>query len=114
MQPTETHWTRIFYCDLYAPHAAARVHEERKETAMPDRNSRDPHRPWGGTPLGAALVLLGIYIAMYLAVAEVVHILSPADAAAAEARDIRTATAPAPDNTAVDRDRAGAGHAHTD
>ena len=53
-------------------------------------------RLFGRTPLGAAMVLLGIYVAMYLAVAEVVHVLSPPEAAAAVAREHAPAAADAP------------------
>jgi hypothetical protein len=39
------------------------------------------------SPLAAAMILLGIYIAMYLTVAEVLQLMSPADAATAPARE---------------------------
>ena len=64
------------------------------------------------SPLGSAMILLGIYIVMYLAVAEVVHILSPANAAAPIARDERATTASAP--MALPPEDLGAGHARTD
>ena len=112
MQRIETDWTRIFYCDLYAPHAAARVQGERKETAMERPHSRDPHRPWGGSPLGAALVLLGIYVAMYLAVAGVVHLATPPEAAAAE-REEASAVAAAPSPLTNPLAKHGGSHAQT-
>ena len=97
MQRIDTDWTRIFYCDLYAPHAAARDRGERKETAMRHTDSPDQDRPIGRTPLGAALVLLGLYVGMYLAVAGVLHLATPPEAAAAVRREApAVAAAPSP------------------
>ena len=97
-QRVDTHWTRILYHDLYAPHAgaaAAPAARPRKEIPMASKPSHED-RLIGRTPLGAAMVLLGIYIAMYLAVAEAVQVLSPPDAAAAVAREHAPAAADSP------------------
>lgn len=97
VQRIDTDWTRIFYRDLYASHADAHESGERKETVMKSPHSRDPDRPLGGSPLGAALVLLGIYIAMYLAVAGIVRIATPSEAVAAVRQDApAVAAAPSP------------------
>ncbi|HSV17532.1 MAG TPA: hypothetical protein VLR71_03920 [Casimicrobiaceae bacterium] len=39
-----------------------------------------------GLPLGAGVALVAVYVALYLAVAAVVHVLTPADPAPALAR----------------------------
>jgi len=109
---TDTHWTRIFYCDLYAPQAEALTRQERKEIVMASRHSHDTDRPIGGSPLGAAMVLLGIYLAMYVAVAGVVHVLTPQEAAAAD-RQPAAAAAAAPSPLSNPLAKHGAGHAQT-
>ena len=67
MLETDTHWTRIFYYDVLAPQDAPR------RGSTPKREPRTAwiHRkPWRQ---GAAL--LGIYIALHLAVAAVLYML---------------------------------------
>jgi hypothetical protein len=113
----DTHWSRILYYDLLTPDtgggATAPV-RRRKETFMTTRKSRPRgDRIIESSPLGSAMILLGIYIAMYLAVAEVVHVLTPPDALAAVAREqavaAETAIGPgAPANPT------GSNHAYTD
>ena len=102
-----THWSRIFYCDLVTgdhdgstpnpgettggglrqPSKDCAAHHSRgKHTelvARKDPNHDDP-TPSSKAPIKAAAVLIGIYIAMYLCVAGLLHILdSPRTAAAA-------------------------------
>jgi len=55
--------------------------------------SHDAGSAFIGSPIRAAAILLGIYIAMYLAVAGVVHVLAWPDAAAAVAPDFSLAPA---------------------
>jgi len=53
------------------------------------------------SPLGSAMILLGIYMTMYLVVAEIVHVLSPADAASVAHRHDRAAMSSAPASPAA-------------
>jgi hypothetical protein len=111
----ETHWTRILHQDLFEPTtrahfapAAVRHEENRLSTRDTASRNTDPAR----SPLGSAMILLGIYIAMYLAVAEIVHVLAPSQAATMPLRDDThvAASAAMPSDTPD----TGARHATTD
>ena len=67
----------------------------------------------GRSPLGSAVILLGIYIAMYLAVAEVVHVLAPVDASTMASRADPAAMSSAPSMPAASG-ATGWNHATTD
>lgn len=116
MQHVQTHWTRFLYQDALAPRP--RAHAWRESTPQKEMhvNTRQPHRrdpEPAHSPLGSAMILLGIYIAMYLAVAEVVHVLSPSDAGAAPVRDDPATFATAPAMPASSG-ATGSNHATTD
>lgn len=66
----ETHWTRVLYHDLRAPwrDAEARAEAPRREAPAPR------------TPLVAGALLLGFYVALYLAVSGVLRIFADIDA----------------------------------
>jgi len=86
MQPLETHWSRALHCDLYdAAVQASASHSTHMETPMTTQGTAHEDPRLARSPLASAMILLGIYIAMYLAVAEAAHLLSPADASAAPA-----------------------------
>jgi len=110
----DTHWTRILHQDLFdAPARAVARSPERKETRMTTRQTQ-PHDPeLARSPLGSAMILLGIYIAMYLAVAEVVHVLAPAEASPVASRAEQAATSSAPAMPAASG-ATGSNHATTD
>ena len=105
--PVVTHWSRIFYSNLFdddpddepwLPPSDSNGHRSAREpseligahdTAMQRRwivEKQDFHRETGSdqmqSPIAAAAILLGIYVAMYLAVGGIVHVLTPPDAAA--------------------------------
>jgi len=92
IRPTETHWSRILYCDIL---------NADEETFMAPEDGRDNEYP--KTPTESALVLLAIYIALYLSVAGLVHIVtSPhANAAVAPSRSAATASTVAPPSVPV-------------
>ncbi|HEY4137185.1 MAG TPA: hypothetical protein VGN65_01925 [Casimicrobiaceae bacterium] len=62
--PIVTHWSRIFYRDAF----------------MGKQNEVDPSDM--RSPVGAAAILLCVYVAMYLAVGAIVQVLTPPDASA--------------------------------
>jgi hypothetical protein len=82
----DTHWSRILYCDLFTAGPGDSTPEPCKETPMEDKN-RDYIFRHVRSPISAAAVLLGLYVATYLTVAAVVHALSSLDAAAAVASE---------------------------
>lgn len=116
MQHQETHWSRILFHDLFeAPPRAerARVVSRQKEIRMNTRQPQQHDPAFGRSPLGSAVILLGIYIAMYLAVAGIVHALSPSESATVHSLEMQTlagsgSSMPAPG------DATGANHARTD
>jgi hypothetical protein len=105
--PFVTHWSRIFYYDLVTGNHDGKTpnpgettdgglrqpskdcvahHSHGKYAKIVTRKhpSQDDRTPSSRSPIKAAAVLLGIYIAMYLCVAGLFHILgSPETAAAA-------------------------------
>jgi len=111
VSPFVTHWSRIFYYDLFtgdtgsgapvAPEtdrrdsyrpvpddAAPDLHRENKETFVPRKDpDHDNWIPRFRTPIEAAVILLGIYATIYLTVAGIVHVLGSPDATAAVAPD---------------------------
>ncbi len=114
ISPFVTHWSRIFYYDLFtgdrgatATHpdgvtnrsrqpardgATRRLHGNQVETLVtPKDTDHDDWVPRFKTPIEAAAILLGVYIAIYLTVAGIVHVLGSPDATAAAARDAWTA-----------------------
>jgi hypothetical protein len=106
ISPFVTHWSRIFYQDLFTgghdgstpnpgeatdsrlrrPSRDFVAHRSRGEyTGIVARKnpSQDDRTPSSRSPLKAAAVLLGIYIAMYLCTAGLLHILGSPEIAAA-------------------------------
>lgn len=99
----DTHWTRIFYHDLFSEPADAvardsdaltdddpaapasdsvirRARGQREAMAMAaDVRRDDGGSKFGGSPIAAAVILLGVFIATYLAVAGLVRVLSGPD-----------------------------------
>jgi len=67
----DTHWSRILYHDLFSE-PADRVARSRDAPTDAD------FKP-GRSPIGAAVILLGVFIATYLAVAGLVRVLSGPD-----------------------------------
>ena len=105
--PVVTHWSRIFYSNLFdddaddepcLPPSDSNGHRSAREPsdvisaqdiAMQRRwivEKQNFHRETGSarmqSPIAAAAILLGIYVAMYLAVGGIIHVLTPPDAAA--------------------------------
>jgi hypothetical protein len=83
----DTHWSRIFYYDLFAADTGDSTRRpddlESKETFdATDPASRDFASRHIRSPIQAAVILLAIFIAMYLAVAGVMYVLASPDAAA--------------------------------
>ena len=99
ISPLVTHWSRIFYYDLFTgDHDAStpnpgettddglpqpskdcvahRSHGKYTEIVARRGPNYDDRTPSSRSPIKAAAVLLGIYIAMYLGVAGLLHILS--------------------------------------
>jgi hypothetical protein len=127
--PFVTHWSRIFYYDLFSAEAglepanATEKHAEalprpaepfavpdgrRKEveTSMARKDSdQDDWLPRFRTPIEAAVILLGLYIAIYLAIGGIVHVLGSPDAAAAAARNAAIAKHAAAPSAAVESPR---------
>jgi hypothetical protein len=97
VQQTRTHWSRIFYHDLFSQEKETPVYTKRAQSFDPTHESR----PGDHSPLASAMLLLGIYIAMYLAVAEVVHVLAPAQASTAIVRDEAPMSASASASTPI-------------
>jgi hypothetical protein len=106
ISPFVTHWGRIFYYDLVTGEHDGKTsnpgettdgglrrpsedcvahHSHGKYTGIVARKtpSHDDRTPSSRSPIKAAAVLLGIYIATYLCVAGEVHILGSPEAAAA-------------------------------
>jgi hypothetical protein len=114
VQQTRTHWSRIFYHDLFSQQKETHVYPKRTQSFELIDETRPPSR----SPLASAMLLLGIYIAMYLAVAEVVHVLAPAQAATAVVRDdapmSASASASAPIMMPAPAGGQGPDHAYTD
>jgi hypothetical protein len=81
-QPIETHWSRILHCDIF---------NADEEIFMAPEDTRDNEH--SRTPTESALVLLAIYVALYLGVAGLVHILTLPHANAAVAPSVATAPA---------------------
>jgi len=91
-QPLETHWTRVLHCDLYdTPARRVAPRAPSKETCVTRNRTPESDPRLARSPLGSAMLLLGIYIVTYLTVAEVLQVLSPADAATPPAREDRAA-----------------------
>jgi len=109
----ETHWTRILHQDLFDAPARAAAQPARKETRMAPTDTQRHDPDLARSPLGSAMILLGIYIAMYLAVAEVVHVLAPADASTVASRADQAAMSSAPTMPAASG-ATGSNHATTD
>jgi hypothetical protein len=106
MPPLDTHWSRIFYYDLFTTYCGGSTPDpsgttkgdlmspafdfrtrpscgENKEMFVATKDSsRDAGSHRLGSPIQAAPILLAVVIAMYLAVAGVVHVLVSRDAAA--------------------------------
>src|SRR5512142_3019581 len=104
--PVATHWSRILYCHLLDPddndaqERSAKFASENRERSfgseLVSAHDAAPQRRWlvqnevlhhDGceslhSPLAAAAILLGIYVAMYLAVGGIVELLTPPEAAA--------------------------------
>lgn len=83
----DTHWSRIFYYDLFAADtgdSTRRPDDLDSEGTFDatDSASRDFASRHIRSPIQAALILLAIFIAMYLAVAGVMYVLASPDAAA--------------------------------
>ena len=114
MQQIRTHWSRIFYHDLFSQEKE--THVSAKHPQSFDGMHENP--PGSRSPLASAMLLLGIYIAMYLAVAEVVHVLAPAQASTAVARDEAPMSASAAPSTPImmpaPAGGQGSDHAQTD
>lgn len=111
ISPFVTHWSRILYYDLYTGDAgggaqgSGAVNNGGSRQAAPESHGnnteelvarKDPdHDDWiprFRTPIEAAAILLGIYIAIYLTVAGLVHALGSPDTAAATAAGASIAT----------------------
>jgi len=110
VSPFVTHWSRIFYHDLFTGNThgnaldsasvgdgerrqtqefeAPHVHRSNVETIVTRKHpDRDEWIPRFRTPIEAAVILLGIYVAIYLTVAGIVHAVGSPDAAAAAKPD---------------------------
>ncbi len=89
----ETHWTRVLHVDLRAPWRDAGAHAE-----APRREAPAPR-----TPLVTGALLLGFYVALYLAISAVLRIFADVDAVLAHpARGAdRPESASAPARTAT-------------
>lgn len=70
----ETHWTRMLHYDLFG---------SRSDRIAPNREARLPRF---GSPIAATAILLGIYVAMYVAVAALIRVLPVQDASASSFR----------------------------
>src|SRR5262245_51227674 len=102
--PVATHWSRIFYFDLFRANpddAAATPHDaghggrpivrtlRRTSHAHPQETfmaRNDSQHEFGldrvKSPVVVGVIMLGIYVAMYLSVAAVVRVIAPEDAQA--------------------------------
>ena len=84
----DTHWSRIFYYDLFAADtgdSTRRPDDLDSEETFDATELRQVVTSLPGiirSPIQAALILLAIFIAMYLAVAGVMYVLASPDAAA--------------------------------
>ena len=94
--PVDTHWTRILYHDLLqanSPSASqlptALTGKEADVAARGPSDGAGAHRP--RSPIASAVILLGIYVAMYLAVAGIKHALTSPDTVVTLASSISTA-----------------------
>lgn len=79
--PVDTHWSRILYHDLLQPSSP----DASEPPAAPPHNELDVAARVAGSDVGArrarspiasAVILLGIYVAMYLAVSGITHALA--------------------------------------
>jgi len=108
----ETHWSRILHQDLFDARAdATQPTPKEMPVTMQATQHEDPEL--ARSPFGSAMILLGIYMTMYLVVAEVVQVLSPADASTVAQREDRAAISSAP-ATRAPSGTTGDGHATTD
>jgi hypothetical protein len=110
----ETHWSRILHHDLFDASAHEQAtHPTPKEKPLTMKATRHDDPALARSPFGSAMILLGIYMTMYLAVAEVVHVLSPADASTIASGADRPAISSATTTPAVSG-ATGDSHATTD